>query len=100
MNAATMGGDVIHELAHGASDTVRRERFGERRLPNGKEAVGRARQARARQIGFTRRPIAIETEREHDHAGFAPREFPSSRASLFEMARLTTGLPAIRTGSG
>ena len=50
MNAATMGGDVIHELAHGASDTVRRERFGERRLPNGKEAVGGARQARARQM--------------------------------------------------
>jgi hypothetical protein len=34
MNAATMGGDVIHELAHGASDTVSRERFGERRLPD------------------------------------------------------------------
>ena len=71
VNAATMAGDMTHELAHGAGDPVRRERFGERRLPNGKEAVGRAREARARQIGFTRSPIGIETEREHDHAGFA-----------------------------
>jgi hypothetical protein len=39
MNAATMAGDVVHELAHGAGDPVRRERFGGRRLPNGKEAV-------------------------------------------------------------
>src|SRR5215211_4138561 len=76
MNAATMAGDVVHELAHGASDPVGRELFGERRLPNGKEAVGRARHARARQIGFTRRPIGIETEREHDHAGFAAARVP------------------------
>ena len=29
-----------------------------------------------------------------------PREFPSSRANLFERARLIAGLPAIRTGFG
>src|SRR5215203_2542501 len=29
-----------------------------------------------------------------------PREIPSSRATLFESARFTTGLPALRTGFG